>query len=198
MRLRPRSVGDHAGGCQPPSQTLQSLRPGRVQGRIVAALDGIEVLSSYSRSCDSCLQRRVLVKNQAGRKVEQIQYYHRRRGLSDHFQSRQTFSRHGVAAAGRKRRHRCLALARKLPDMYGSPFFDILLLDALYAQTPASSWRARSAGIWSSASKETCRSCISRRFACCAAPSRFLLCGSTRRQELSDQALGYRRTSLLD
>ena len=55
----------------------KAFDPGRVQGRIVAALDGIEVLSSYSRSCDSCLQRRVLVKNQAGRKVEQIQYYHR-------------------------------------------------------------------------------------------------------------------------
>ena len=50
----------------------KAFDPGRVQGRIVAAVDGIEVLSSYSRSCDSCLQRRVLVKNQAGRKVEQI------------------------------------------------------------------------------------------------------------------------------
>jgi hypothetical protein len=32
---------------------------GRVQGRLVAALDGIEVLSSFSRRCDSCLERRV-------------------------------------------------------------------------------------------------------------------------------------------
>jgi hypothetical protein len=32
---------------------------GRVQGRIVAARDGVEVLSSYSRCCDSCLERRV-------------------------------------------------------------------------------------------------------------------------------------------
>ena len=30
----------------------------RVQGRIVAALDGVETLSSYSRCCDSCLERR--------------------------------------------------------------------------------------------------------------------------------------------
>jgi hypothetical protein len=48
----------------------------RVQGRIVAAVDGIEVLSSYSRHCDSCLERRVTVRK-AGVKVEQLQYYHR-------------------------------------------------------------------------------------------------------------------------
>ena len=50
---------------------------GRVQGRIVAALDGIEVLSSFSRCCESCLQRRVLYPNPEGPPTERIQYYHR-------------------------------------------------------------------------------------------------------------------------
>jgi hypothetical protein len=54
----------------------KALDAGRVQGRIVAALDGMEGLSSYSRCCDSCLQRRVWVRK-AGVKVEQVQYYHR-------------------------------------------------------------------------------------------------------------------------
>ena len=49
---------------------------GRVQGHIVAALDGIEVLSSYSRCCDACLERRVMVRKN-GIKTEQVQYYHR-------------------------------------------------------------------------------------------------------------------------
>ena len=49
---------------------------GRVQGRIVAALDGVEVLSSYSRCCDSCLERRV-ASRRGGVKVERLQYYHR-------------------------------------------------------------------------------------------------------------------------
>lgn len=48
---------------------------GRVQGRLVAALDGIEILSSFSRHCDQCLERRVSMKDQAGRKIEQTQYY---------------------------------------------------------------------------------------------------------------------------
>ena len=50
---------------------------GRIQGRLVAAVDGIEVLSSFSRHCESCLERRVARKDQAGRKLEQTQYYHR-------------------------------------------------------------------------------------------------------------------------
>lgn len=49
---------------------------GRVQARIVAALDCIEVLSSYSGCCESCLDRRV-TSRQGGVKVEQVQYYRR-------------------------------------------------------------------------------------------------------------------------
>jgi hypothetical protein len=54
----------------------KALDEGRVQGRIVAAWDGVEVLSSYSRCCDSCLERRVSSR-QGGVKIEQVQYYHR-------------------------------------------------------------------------------------------------------------------------
>jgi hypothetical protein len=55
----------------------KALAPGRVQGRVVAALDGIEVLSSFSRCCEFCLQRRVVSQDQQGQPIEQIQYYHR-------------------------------------------------------------------------------------------------------------------------
>ncbi len=48
----------------------RALDTGRVQGRIVAALHGYEVLSRYSRCCDSCLERRVMVR-QAGVNSEQ-------------------------------------------------------------------------------------------------------------------------------
>jgi len=43
-------------------QRNKAFDTGRVQGRSVAALDGIEVLSSYSRCCDSCLERRVMMR----------------------------------------------------------------------------------------------------------------------------------------
>jgi hypothetical protein len=77
-----------------------------------AALDGIEVLSSYSRHCDSCLERRVAVRK-AGVKVEQIPVLSPRGGMSDYQRSRQDLSRTGMAQAGRGRGHRRAAPARQ-------------------------------------------------------------------------------------
>ena len=107
----------------------------RVQGRIVAALDGIEVLSSYSRHCDSCLERRVTLKK-AGVKVEQIQYYHRAVGCQIINGPVKTFLALEWLQPGEGEDSAALRLLRNLPDRYGSRFFDILLLDALYAQAP--------------------------------------------------------------
>src|SRR5438105_10792742 len=84
---------------------------GRVQGRIVAALDGIEVLSSYSRCCDACLERRVFVR-QAGVKVEQVQYYHRAVGCQIVSSPTKALPGAGMAAAWRGRGHRRSASAR--------------------------------------------------------------------------------------
>ncbi len=114
----------------------KAFDPGRVQGRIVAALDGIEVLSSYSRCCDSCLQRRVPMKDQAGRKVEQIQYYHRAVGCQIISSPVKPFLAVEWLQPGESEDTAALRLLARLPAMYGSPFFDILLLDALYAQAP--------------------------------------------------------------
>src|SRR5579863_163361 len=108
---------------------------GRVQGRIVAALDGIEVLSSYSRCCDSCLQRRVSVRK-AGVKVEQVQYYHRAVACQIISSPTKPFLAVEWLQPGEGEDTAALRLLEKLPDLYGSRFFDILLLDALYAQAP--------------------------------------------------------------
>lgn len=114
----------------------KAFDPGRVQGRIVAAMDGIEVLSSFSRCCDSCLQRRVFVKDRAGRKVEQIQYYHRAVGCQIVSSPVKPFLAIEWLQPGEGEDTAALRLLARLPDLYGSRFFDILLLDALYAQAP--------------------------------------------------------------
>jgi hypothetical protein len=111
----------------------KALDTGRVQGRIIAALDGIEVLSSYSRCCDSCLERRVFVR-QAGVKVEQLQYYHRAVGCQIVNSPAKPFLAIEWLQPGEGEDTAALRLLGKLPDLYGSRFFDVLLLDALYAQ----------------------------------------------------------------
>lgn len=108
---------------------------GRVQGRRVAALDGIEVLSSFSRRCENCLERRVTLKEN-GRMVEHIQYYHRAVGCQMVHSPVKAFLDIEWLRPGEAEETAALRLLRRLPDLYGSRFFDILLLDALYAQTP--------------------------------------------------------------
>ena len=51
-------------------QTLVQINRTRKRNK---ALDSMEVLSSYSRCCDSCRERRVSVRK-AGVKTEQVQY----------------------------------------------------------------------------------------------------------------------------
>jgi hypothetical protein len=112
------------------------LDPGRVQGRIVAALDGIEVLSSYSRCCDACLQRRVMVLDGEGHSVERIQYYHRAVGCQIVSSPVKPLLAVEWLQPGEGEDTAALRLLSRLPELYGSRFFDILLLDSLYAQAP--------------------------------------------------------------
>ena len=108
---------------------------GRVQGRIVAAMDGIEILSSYSRCCDACLERRVSVR-QGGVKVERLQYYHRAVACQIVSSPVKAVLAMEWLQPGETEDAAALRLLHKLPELYGSRFFDILLLDALYAQAP--------------------------------------------------------------
>jgi len=121
----------------------KAFDPGRVQGRIVAALDGIEVLSSYSRRCESCLQRRVLAKDEHGQSVERIQYYHRAVGCQIVSSPVKALLAIEWLQPGEGEDTAALRLLAKLPALYGSPFFDILLLDSLYAQAPVLRLAAR-------------------------------------------------------
>lgn len=113
----------------------KAFEEGRVQGRIVAALDGVEVLSSYSRCCDSCLERRV-TSRRGGVKVEQVQYYHRAVGCQILSSPVKSFLALEWLQPNEGEDSAALRLLHKIPHLYGSRFFDILLLDALYAQAP--------------------------------------------------------------
>jgi hypothetical protein len=112
----------------------KALDAGRVQGCRVAALDGTEVLASFSRCCQSCLQRRVTVKDESGRPLERLQYYHRVVGCQMISSPVKPFLAVEWVRPGEGEDTTALRLLRRLPRLYGSRFFDILLLDSLYAQ----------------------------------------------------------------
>jgi hypothetical protein len=114
----------------------KAFEPGRVQGHIVAALDGIEILSSYSRCCEECSERRVTFNGPDGQPVENIQYYHRAVGCQIISSPVKSFLGIEWVKPGEGEDKAALRLLTHLVDVYGSRFFDILLLDSLYAQAP--------------------------------------------------------------
>jgi hypothetical protein len=114
----------------------KAFNVGRIQGRIVAAVDGIELLSSYSRCCPDCSERRVTCTRGDGQTVERIQYFHRVVGCQIISSPVKSFLGVEWVAPGEGEDKAALRLLRRLLDLYGSRFFDILLLDSLYAQAP--------------------------------------------------------------
>jgi hypothetical protein len=105
------------------------------RGLVVAAVDGIEICSSFARCCDACMEREIQHKVNGELRTD-IQYYHRivvvavvstpfpiPLGLR--------FQKNGegeVACA--------LALLQDLTGQLGRRFLDVLVGDALYLQAP--------------------------------------------------------------
>ena len=105
------------------------------RGRVVAALDGIEIARSYCRCCPRCSERTVERKIH-GETVTCTQYYHRIVALTVvsssfaiplglRFQS----PGEGEVACG-------LALVEESVERLGRRFLDVLVADALYLETP--------------------------------------------------------------
>jgi hypothetical protein len=103
------------------------------RGRLVAAVDGIEICNSFFRCCDACMEREV--EHQVdGQKRKDTQYYHRMVAVvlvSTPFPVPLglRFQKNGeteVACA--------IALLRELDQQLGRRFLDLVVGDALYLQ----------------------------------------------------------------
>ena len=105
------------------------------RGWVVAALDGIEICSSYVRCCSQCMERRVEHKVN-GELREEIQYYHRlclATVVSSSFPIPLgiRFQKNGESEVACS-----LALLQELVQRLGRRFLDVLVADAIYLQAP--------------------------------------------------------------
>ncbi len=105
------------------------------KGFVVAAVDGIEICSSFARCCDACMHREVQHKVRGQMRTDQ-QYYHRLVAVtvvSTPFPIPLgiRFQKDGEAEVP------CaLALLQDLVDQLGRRFVDLLVGDAIYLQAP--------------------------------------------------------------
>jgi hypothetical protein len=111
------------------------LRSDWSRGLVVAAVDGIEICSSFARCCDACMEREVEHKVNGELRTD-IQYYHRIvvvAVVSTPFPIPLgvRFQKNGEGEVS------CaLALLQDLTRQLGRRFLDVLVGDALYLQAP--------------------------------------------------------------
>lgn len=111
------------------------LRSDWSRGFVVAAVDGIEICSSFVRCCDACMERQVQHKVKGELKTD-TQYYHRIVAVALVSSSFPIplgirFQQNGEAEVP------CaLALLKDLVQQLGRRFLDVLVGDAMYLQSP--------------------------------------------------------------
>jgi hypothetical protein len=135
QRQSPEEVFDL--GCRVARQLKRNgvLHSDWARGRVVAAVDGIEICSSYCRCCEACLERTVERKVD-GKLEEWTQYYHRLSAVTVVSTPFPVFLGVRFQKSGETEVACSLALLKELVAKLGKRFVDILVADALYLQTP--------------------------------------------------------------
>jgi len=105
-------------------------------GKIVAAVDAIEVFQSYCRGCEACCVRRVTIKNKDGEDGEVDQFYHRVIVLALMGEDFPLPLAVWPIRPGEDEVVPALELIRQVHHRFGPRFFDVLVADAIYGQAP--------------------------------------------------------------
>lgn len=103
------------------------------RGLVVAAVDGIEICSSFARSCDYCMERKVEHKVD-GQLREELQYYHRICAVTIVSSAFPIPLGIRFQKDGETEVSCSLSLLQDLLDRAGRRFLDVLVADALYLQ----------------------------------------------------------------
>lgn len=135
QRLAPEAV--FALGCAVARHLKRNgiLRAARLGGLVVAAVDGIELCSSYVRCCEACQERTVERMVDGARRAE-VQYYHRIVGVAVVSTPFPILLGIRFQAKGEGEVSCALALLRDLVARLGRRFLDVVVADALYLQAP--------------------------------------------------------------
>jgi hypothetical protein len=111
------------------------LRSDWSRGLVVAAVDGIEICSSFVRCCDACMEREIEHKVNGEMRTD-IQYYHRIVVVVVVSSSFPIPLGLRVQKNGEGEVACALALLQDLDRQLGRRFLDVLVGDALYMQSP--------------------------------------------------------------
>lgn len=114
----------------------QPFEPAKIRGLLVVALAANEQFKSRCRCCPACGQRTVTVTDREGRKQEVTEYYHRQVYAQLHGPECSVVLDLEPIRPGEEEAQAALRLLGRMRRMYGPRFFDVVTVDAWYAQGP--------------------------------------------------------------
>lgn len=114
----------------------KAFEANKYSGLLVASLDGNEQFKSRSRCCAPCRQRSIKIKNARGKEETVLEYYHQNvfcQISGPHFCVLLDVE---PVLPGEDEVAAALRLLERIRQLYGPKFFDVLNVDAAYAEGP--------------------------------------------------------------
>ena len=114
----------------------KALESAKINGLLVVALDANEQFHSRHRCCEACCQRTLKVKDKDGQVRELTEYYHRQVYAQLHGPDFSTILDLEPIRPGEDEAAAALRLLGRMRRTYGPRFFDVVTVDAWYANEP--------------------------------------------------------------
>lgn len=108
----------------------------KIQGLLVVAIDANEQFCSRHRCCPQCSRRTVTVTDAQGRQQEVTEYYHRQVYAQLDGPDLSTVLDVEPVGPGEEEAQAALRMLGRMRRLYGPRFFDVVSVDAWYAQGP--------------------------------------------------------------
>ena len=114
----------------------KAFEASKIKGLLCVSLDANEQFCSDHRCCEHCLTREITGKNAAGQEVKKTQYYHKQVYAQLSGPELSVILDFEPLRQGEEECAAALRLLRRLRAAHGPRFFDVVVVDAWYANGP--------------------------------------------------------------
>jgi len=114
----------------------KAFEASKLKGLLVVSLDANEQFCSDHRCCEDCLSREITCQNAEGQEVKHTQYYHKQVYAQLSGPELSMILDFESMRPGEEECGAALRLLRRMRPAYGPRFFDLIVVDAWYANGP--------------------------------------------------------------
>jgi len=135
-QMNPEQLGRAARFINRKLKRGKAFEASKMHGLLVVSLDANEQFCSDHRCCEGCLCREVICKDAQGNEVKKTQYYHKQVYAQLSGPRLSVILDVEPMRPGEEECATALRLLRRMRKTYGPRFFDLVVVDAWYANGP--------------------------------------------------------------